>query len=232
MTTLDMTQVVGLQAVDAEGNVIGTLSVNDLTELVAKNLVESTQNQVVAARSVSTLSEASTLAASDDYENTLPIDANPASVRTLDADGNPKQTAISSLAQVVGELLNAFQINRTYWGNTAGKQTREFLYMKGAQIREFIISVARVEGSFWGCFWVFCGSSAGGSSMQVKTISNKDNSVHFFYKDGHYYIDVNQTYVVCSIVETNYYPFYDKISIQQIETVLPEDATEATIIGG
>ena len=104
MTTLDMTQVVGLQAVDAEGNVIGTLSVNDLTELVAKNLVESTQNQVVAARSVSTLSEASTLAASDDYENTLPIDANPASVRTLDADGNPKQTAISSLAQVVGGL--------------------------------------------------------------------------------------------------------------------------------
>ncbi|MCF2592887.1 hypothetical protein I6E11_03520 [Bacteroides caecigallinarum] len=105
MTTLDMTQVVGLQAVDAEGNVIGTLSVNDLTELVAKNLVESTQNQVVAARSVSTLSEASTLAASDDYENTLPIDANPASVRTLDADGNPKQTAISSLAQVVGGLI-------------------------------------------------------------------------------------------------------------------------------
>ena len=131
MTTLDMTQVVGLQAVDAEGNVIGTLSVNDLTELVAKNLVESTQNQVVAARSVSTLSEASTLAASDDYENTLPIDANPASVRTLDADGNPKQTAISSLAQVVGGLLNVFQINRIYWRNTTGKQAREFLYMKG-----------------------------------------------------------------------------------------------------
>ena len=105
MTTLDMTQVVGLQAVDAEGNVIGTLSVNDLTELVAKNLVESTQNQVVAARSVSTLSEASTLAASDDYENTLPIDANPASVRTLDADGNPKQTAISSLG---GRTIKCF----------------------------------------------------------------------------------------------------------------------------
>ena len=111
MTTLDMTQVVGLQAVDAEGNVIGTLSVNDLTELVAKNLVESTQNQVVAARSVSTLSEASTLAASDDYENTLPIDANPASVRTLDADGNPKQTAISSLAQVVGGLIGISKIS-------------------------------------------------------------------------------------------------------------------------
>ena len=106
MSTIDMTQVAGLQAVDAEGNVIGTLSVNDLTELVANNLVKSTQNQVFAARSVSTMSEASTLAVSDEYENTLPIDANPASVRTLDSEGNPKQTAISALAQVVGGLLS------------------------------------------------------------------------------------------------------------------------------
>ena len=106
MSTIDMTQVAGLQAVDAEGNVIGTLSVNDLTELVANNLVKSTQNQVFAARSVSTMSEASTLAVSDEYENTLPIDANPASVRTLDSEGNPKQTTISALAQVVGGLLS------------------------------------------------------------------------------------------------------------------------------
>ena len=106
MSTIDITQVAGLQAVNAEGNVIGTLSVDDLTNLVANNLVKSTQNQIAAARSVSTMSEASTLAASDDYENTLPIDANPASVRTLDAAGNPKQTGISALAQVVGGLVN------------------------------------------------------------------------------------------------------------------------------
>ena len=105
MSTIDITQVAGLQAVNAEGNVIGTLSVDDLTNLVANNLVKSTQNQIAAARSVSTMSEASTLAASDDYENTLPIDANPASVRTLDSEGNPKQTGISAFAQVVGGLL-------------------------------------------------------------------------------------------------------------------------------
>lgn len=113
MSTIDMTQVAGLQAVDAEGNVIGTLSVDDLTNLVANNLVKSTQNQIAAARSVSTMSEASTLAASDDYENTLPIDANPASVRTLDADGNPKQTGISALAQVVGGLIGAKNFIKT-----------------------------------------------------------------------------------------------------------------------
>lgn len=111
MSTIDMTQVAGLQAVDAEGNVIGTLSVNDLTELVANNLVKSTQNQVFAARSVSTMSEASTLAVSDEYENNLPIDANPASVRTLDSEGNPKQTAISALAQVVGGLYVLNNLN-------------------------------------------------------------------------------------------------------------------------
>ena len=99
-----MTQVAGLQTVDAEGNVIGTLSVDDLTNLVANNLVKSTQNQIAAARSVSTMSEASTLAASYDYENTFPIDAIPASVRTLDSEGNPKQTGISAFAQVVGGL--------------------------------------------------------------------------------------------------------------------------------
>ena len=110
MSTIDMTQVAGLQTVDAEGNVIGTLSVDDLTNLVANNLVKSTQNQIAAARSVSTMSEASTLAASDDYENTLPIDANPASVRTLDSEGNPKQTGISAFAQVVGGLLGVNSI--------------------------------------------------------------------------------------------------------------------------
>lgn len=104
MNTIDMNQVAGLQAVDAEGNVIGTLSVDDLTNLVANNLVKSTQNQI-AAQSVSTLSDATTLAASDEYENTLPVDDNPKSVRTLDAAGNPKQTGINALAQVVGGLV-------------------------------------------------------------------------------------------------------------------------------
>lgn len=117
MSTIDITQVAGLQAVNAEGNVIGTLSVDDLTELVANNLVKSTQNQIAAARSVSTMSEASTLAASDDYENTLPIDANPASVRTLDADGNPKQTGITAFAQVVGGLVTKYYTAEIICGN-------------------------------------------------------------------------------------------------------------------
>lgn len=162
---------------------------------------------------------------------TKATDMNNKKVRLVGDDGKGYWMEKEDLAKVVGGLLNVFQINRIYWRNTTGKQAREFLYMKGPKIREFIISVARVEGDYWGCFFVFCGGTSGNTySMQVKTISHKNNFIRFYYKDGHYYIDVNQTYVVCSIVETNYYPFNDKILIQQIETVLPEDATEATYI--
>ena len=105
MSTIDITQVAGLQAVNAEGNVIGTLSVDDLTELVATKIVQEAKNEAVSARSASVMSEASTLAATDEYEDKLDIDTNPAYVRSLDSEGNPKRTATTSLATVVGGLL-------------------------------------------------------------------------------------------------------------------------------
>ncbi len=117
MSTIDLTKVAGIQAVDNEGKVIGTLSVDDLTELVAANIVQSTKNEVVQARSVSLMSEASTLAATDEYEDQLPQDANPAFVRTLDSSGNPKQTAIASLASVVGGLLNYYKFDSSVYND-------------------------------------------------------------------------------------------------------------------
>lgn len=105
MSTIDITQVAGLQAVNAEGNVIGTLSINDLTELVADKIVQEVKNEAVSARSASVMSEASTLAATDEYEDQLALDTNPAYVRSMDSEGNPKRTATTSLATVVGELL-------------------------------------------------------------------------------------------------------------------------------
>lgn len=106
MSTIDMTQVAGIQAVNAEGKVIGTLTVDDLTELVATKIVQEAKNEAVSARSASMMSEASTLAATDEYEDKLDIDTNPAYIRSLDTNGNPKRTAIASLASVVGGLLN------------------------------------------------------------------------------------------------------------------------------
>ena len=112
MSTIDMTQVAGIQAVNAEGKVIGTLSVDDLTELVATKIVQEAKNEAVSARSASVMSEASTLAATDEYEDKLDIDTNPAYIRSLDTNGNPKRTAIASLASVVGGLLNPFLIKQ------------------------------------------------------------------------------------------------------------------------
>ena len=89
-----MTQVAGIQAVNAEGKVIGTLSVDDLTELVATKIVQEAKNEAVSARSASVMSEASTLAATDEYEDQLALDTNPAYIRSLDSNGNPKRTAI------------------------------------------------------------------------------------------------------------------------------------------
>ena len=100
-----MKQVAGLQAVNAEGKVIGTLSVDDLTELVATKIVQEAKNEAVSARSASVMSEASTLAATDEYEDQLALDTNPAYIRSLDSNGNPKRTAIASLASVVGGLI-------------------------------------------------------------------------------------------------------------------------------
>ena len=111
MSTIDMTQVAGIQAVNAEGKVIGTLSVDDLTELVATKIVQEAKNEAVSARSASVMSEASTLAATDEYEDQLALDTNPAYIRSLDSNGNPKRTAIASLASVVGGLLPEVTIN-------------------------------------------------------------------------------------------------------------------------
>lgn len=106
MSTIDMKQVAGLQAVNAEGKVIGTLSVDDLTELVSAKIIQEAKNEAVSARSASVMSEASTLAATDEYEDKLDIDTNPAYIRSMDSEGNPKRTATTSLATVVGGLIS------------------------------------------------------------------------------------------------------------------------------
>ena len=117
MSTIDMTQVAGIQAVNAEGKVIGTLSVDDLTELVATKIVQEAKNEAVSARSASVMSEASTLAATDEYEDQLALDTNPAYVRSLDSDGNPKRTATTSLATVVGGLLNYYKFDSSIYND-------------------------------------------------------------------------------------------------------------------
>ena len=62
-----MNSVAGFKAVDAEGNELGIMSLADITAAVKESIMQ----DAAMARSVATLSEASTLAASDTYEDKL-----------------------------------------------------------------------------------------------------------------------------------------------------------------
>ena len=141
MSTIDMKQVAGLQAVNAEGKVIGTLSVDDLTELVATKIVQEAKNEAVSARSASVMSEASTLAATDEYEDQLALDTNPAYIRSLDTNGNPKRTAIASLASVVGGLIGTATTDKN--GLMHSYRTMSILYSEGKPVK---ITIPTNEG--------------------------------------------------------------------------------------
>ena len=101
MSTIDINSVAGFKAVDAEGNELGIMSLADITAAVKESIMK----DAAMARSVSTLSEASTLAASDTYEDKLPQQTDLKWARGLDANGNPILISKESLASVVGGLL-------------------------------------------------------------------------------------------------------------------------------
>lgn len=184
MSTIDMTKVAGLQAVDTEGKVIGTLSVDDLTELVAANLVQSTKNEVVQSRSASLMSEASTLAATDEYENQLPQDANPAFVRTLDSSGNPKQTAIASLASVVGGLIGFNSKTSTKIITTSNYELYKLFTTTSNWVREIACIKINESGTAYGLTIAYY-SMQGTPSINVEWGSNGKRSAIKFYCKGY-----------------------------------------------
>lgn len=100
MSTIDINSVAGFKAVDAEGNELGIMSMADITAAVKESIMQ----DAAMARSVATLSEASTLAASDTYEDELDIKTDLTWARGLDANGNPILISKQSLASVVGGL--------------------------------------------------------------------------------------------------------------------------------
>lgn len=107
MSTIDLTKVIaGFKAVDAEGNDLGIVSLQDMTNMVKESIVQ----EAVAMQSVSTLAETSTLAATDTYEDKLDISDTFSYVRTLDSSGNPKRTSQNALATVVGGLLSSLKL--------------------------------------------------------------------------------------------------------------------------
>lgn len=108
MGTIDMSQVAGIKAVDAEGNELGVVSMNELTESISEQVLQTIamRNQATTLEQPALMSAASTLAAgNDEYENELPEQTDLKWARALDASGNPILISKESLASVVGGLL-------------------------------------------------------------------------------------------------------------------------------
>lgn len=109
METVDLTKVAGFQAVDSEGNVLGTVSMEQLTDSIASKLASELSVQNSAMPAIQTMS-ATTMAAttstgSDKMETAFSETTDPAYVRVIDKKGNSAKQGISSLASVVGGLL-------------------------------------------------------------------------------------------------------------------------------
>ena len=96
-----MNSVAGFKAVDAEGKELGIMSLADITAAVKESIMQ----DAAMARSVATLSEASTLAATDTYEDRLTQKTDLTWARGLDSNGNPILISKESLASVMGGLI-------------------------------------------------------------------------------------------------------------------------------
>ena len=111
-----MSQVAGIKAVDAEGNELGVVSMNELTESISEQVLQTIamRNQATTLEQPALMSAASTLAAGNDaYENELPEQTDLKWARALDASGNPILISKESLASVVGGLLPTYGISLT-----------------------------------------------------------------------------------------------------------------------
>ena len=102
METIDINKVAGLQALDSEGNVLGVVSMEQLTDMVAGKLATelAAQNTAPAMRTMSL--QASPAAASgsatgvDKSEQQLLDVSDPKYVRVIGPDGNSGKQGISA----------------------------------------------------------------------------------------------------------------------------------------
>ena len=108
-TVLPESPVIGFQAVDAEGNVLGFVSkaelVNEAKQALYADLAILETNRPTTLPANDMLADTSTLAATDVYEDQLAIKSDAPYIRGLDATGNPIRISKADLASVVGGLI-------------------------------------------------------------------------------------------------------------------------------
>ena len=113
-TVLPESPVIGFQAVDAEGNVLGFVSkaelVNEAKQALYADLAILEANRPTTLPANDMLAYTSTLAATDVYEDQLAIKSDAPYIRGLDATGNPIRISKADLASVVGGLIGVVEL--------------------------------------------------------------------------------------------------------------------------
>ncbi len=96
MSELELKNIVGFKAVDAEGNE-QQVTVDEMAELVSARIVS-------AASEISTFA-ATAAAGTDEFEDQLSVSDTFSWLRTMDGSKNPTLTSSSAAAKVLGELI-------------------------------------------------------------------------------------------------------------------------------
>lgn len=104
METVDLTKVAGFKALDSDGNELGIVSMEQLTDSIAMRIADGLSERTVLPANNVPMAVAASSTGSDKMETDFSETTDPAYVRVIDKNGNSAKQGISSLASVVGEL--------------------------------------------------------------------------------------------------------------------------------
>ena len=105
METVDLTKVAGFKALDSDGNELGIVSMEQLTDSIAMRIADGLSERTVLPANNVPMAVAATSTGSDKMETAFSETTDPAYVRVIDKNGNSAKQGISSLASVVGGLI-------------------------------------------------------------------------------------------------------------------------------
>jgi hypothetical protein len=128
METVDLTKVAGFKALDSDGNELGIVSMEQLTDSIAMRIADGLSERTVLPANNVPMAVAATSTGSDKMETAFSETTDPAYVRVIDKNGNSAKQGISSLASVVGGLIGLATSNKN------GLASKDWCFPKGGTV--------------------------------------------------------------------------------------------------
>ena len=128
METVDLTKVAGFKALDSDGNELGIVSMEQLTDSIAMRIADGLSERTVLPANNVPMAVAATSTGSDKMETSFSETTDPAYVRVIDKNGNSAKQGISSLASVVGGLIGVATSTKN------GLASKDWCFPKGKYI--------------------------------------------------------------------------------------------------